>query len=405
MRKSLLLFMIVWVSQIFATRAQIVKWAKEPTGTYTGVGQNLATDPAGNVFMTGTISGTATFGAVTLTATGKTNHFLARYDTAGVCRWAKLLDSTITVGAINTDAAGNFYIAGSISEGRRDADGVPRVSFDNINLEVADGAQSGFVAKYNQAGVCQWATLLAVIEPHGDFSWTVSYAAFLCNGLAVHASGNIAITGHYYGKVAWRNTATIRSGSEMFLVKCDAAGRIVWVRNSTTTAGPNSPEGSGGTIGKDVGMDAAGNMYVTGYIDDFDSSGTVASFDPHTLRAQNVDIFIAKYDPAGRCLWAQRAGSAAQAPEEATGIAVDPAGNSYITGYSRGAAQFGSIPVTASKLSDAMMIFLARYDADGNCTWVKKMLANVIYGKNDVALLNDDVFITGYFNGVLVLDG
>ncbi len=391
--------MIAWAGQILVTQAQIVKWAKEPTGTYTGYGYHVATDPSGNVFTTGTLKGTATFGAATLTGTAQYNYYLAKYDTAGVCQWAKLLDSTITVGALNTDAAGNFYIAGTIGKARLDQDGVPRVPFDNINLEVAEGGSSGFVAKYNQAGVCQWATVLA--NASGNF---------ICAGLAVHTSGNIAITGEYGGDVTWSNATTTMSGSEMFLAKCDAAGKVLWARNSSTTAGTNSGpdlEVWSFTRGLDVALDAVGNMYVTGTTGDIDAGSATATFGTHTIQSQNADIFIAKYDPAGQCQWAQRAGASMETfYEEGRGIAVDAAGNSYITGIASAAAQFGSIPVIASDAQGSSVnTFLAKYDASGNCQWVKKMLSNYWYGRNDVALLNNDLFITGSFQDFMKFDG
>ncbi len=384
---------MVWAGQILATRAQIVKWAKSPTGTYTGGGQNLATDPSGNVFMTGTLSGTATFGMATLTGTAGGSHFLARYDTAGVCQWAKLLDSTVTVGALTTDAAGNFYIAGSLTEGRRDVDGVPRVPFDHIELEVADGAHSGFVAKYNAAGVCQWAATIAIVDGH-----------FMCGGLAVDPSGNIVITGGYGGIVTWWNTATTMNGIEMFVVRCDAAGKVRWARNSNTTG--SNADGVASAAGEDVGTDAAGNIYVTGIMDDFESTGAVVSFGAHTVSPRNSDAFIAKYDPTGKCLWAQRAGSAAaQTPESGTGIAVDAEGNSYVTGYAREAAEFGALPAAAASSNATMSVFLAKYDAAGGCKWVKKMPGNIFFWKSHVALLHKDLYITGFYRGFMRFEG
>ena len=50
------------------------------------------------------------------------------------------------------------------------------------------------------------------------------------------------------------------------------------------------------------------------------------------------DIFVAKYDLTGNCLWANQAGSSSA--EKGTGISVDAVGNSFVIGYFFNTATF-----------------------------------------------------------------
>jgi hypothetical protein len=126
-----------------------------------------------------------------------------------VCTWAKLLDSTVTVGALNTDAAGNFYIAGTITRSHPVQNRVLRVPFDNINLDVAAVMQSGFLAKYNQAGVCQWVTVIATVVPQSDFSWTVPNASFFMQRACRPCIGNYC----HHGPI-WRKPHLVEHGHD-----------------------------------------------------------------------------------------------------------------------------------------------------------------------------------------------
>src|SRR6185295_2498380 len=111
-----------------------------------------------------------------------------------------------------------------------------------------------------------------------------------------------------------------------------------------------------------VGVDAAGNVYVTGI---FSKSlacffcGRPATFGAGTANETiltNVDgtqdIFVAKYDSHGVFQWARAAGTGG--PDEAYGIAVDGEGNSYVTGNMGGA-------------------FVLKYDANGNVVWTTSL--------------------------------
>ena len=86
---------------------------------------------------------------------------------------------------------------------------------------------------------------------------------------------------------------------------------------------------SGHDFGQDVAADPAGNVYATGFF-----NGTV-DFDPgpgtfNLSSAGSADIYVSKLDSAGNFVWAKRFGSTGF--DVGGGIAVDGAGNVYVTG-------------------------------------------------------------------------
>ena len=110
-----------------------------------------------------------------------------------------------------------------------------------------------------------------------------------------------------------------------------------------------------------IAADRMGNCYATGWF-----IGT-ATFGGTTLTSSGEgDIFVAKYDRAGKVLWARRAGGGSF--DEGSGIAVDDTGNCYVTGYFSGTATFGGATLTSGGNGE---VFVAKYDSAGNVIWVK----------------------------------
>jgi hypothetical protein len=95
--------------------------------------------------------------------------------------------------------------------------------------------------------------------------------------------------------------------------------------------------------------------------------------------------------------WARRAGSGGAYPEdeEGHGIAVDAAGNCYVTGFFRGTASFGSSNLVSSGGKE---IFVAKYDSAGTMVWAKK--AGLVFDDsgNGIALdSNGNAYVAGTF--------
>lgn len=182
-----------------------------------------------------------------------------------------------------------------------------------------------FLVKYEPDGKVVWA------RKAGGTSWDFG------RNVAVDAAGNSYVTGHFLSATAAFDLFTVKNTdinerfSDIFLAKYDADGKVVWVKSvgSRTTDFANG-----------IALDAAGNSYITGTINGTPTFGTT------TLNTgPNSNLFVVKFNPVGEVAWAIQAGSFEQY-DNGHSIAVDAAGNGYVTGDFSFTAAFDPFKVT-----------------------------------------------------------
>ncbi|MBF9239537.1 IPT/TIG domain-containing protein [Hymenobacter sp. BT683] len=137
-----------------------------------------------------------------------------------------------------------------------------------------------------------------------------------------------------------------------------------------------------------------GETYVTG------SFKRSVEFGATTLvSAGEQDVFLAKLDATGRALWAVRAGD--RGDDMGFGLAVDAAGNVYVTGTFRYSAAFGPVALTTG---GNIFGFVAKFDPQGGCQWA----LSVPQAGNVGAVVVDaagDLVLNGTFSGATVQFG
>jgi Big-like domain-containing protein/Ig-like domain-containing protein/beta-propeller repeat-containing protein len=309
-------------------REGVLQWARGTGGTDYDGGQGIALDSAGNIYVTGGIRGSASFGGTNIISNDD-SAFLAKYDSSGTVLWVRTAVGGQTF-SVAIDGSGNSFISGFFWSG---------VDFGSTNIVTASAFGDAFLAKYDSSGVLEWVRQARSIDSASGYAVALDGTGkcYWAGGFGRDPGGNITLG----------NTTLYSSGGgDIFIAKYDSSGICEWARQ----AGGNSNDSGYG-----ITVDASGNCYVTGL---FMNSATFGSV---TLSGPSAEIFVAKYDSAGILQWAQRAGGSKF--DIGQGIGLDSAGNCYVTGSFQTNAAFGDTTLTATNLAD---LFLAKLAASSN---------------------------------------
>ncbi len=315
----------------------------------TDVANALAVDGSGNVYVTGYVTPLGT--------EPLPDYATVKYYPDGAVAWVKTYNGTADnedkAQAIVTHSSGYVYVTGW------SVNAVTSYDYVTIKYNAATG-DTAWVRKYNNSTVNlnDHATAMAVDGPgnvyvtgysYGDSTGhdyaTVKYDALgnenwvrryngpangadYANAIAVDDSGNVYVTGHSYGGGSDYDYTTI---------KYYPNGDPAWVRRYNGT-------GDSTDYAKAIGVDGAGNVYVTGT----------------SLSASSYDYTTVKYYSDGSLAWVQRYDGPANDYDDALAMSVDGSGNAYVTGSSAGGSGINDDIVTI------------KYHPDGDTAWVRR---------------------------------
>ncbi len=216
--------------------------------------------------------------------------------------------------------------------------------------------------------------------------------------VSTDASGNVFVTGHFDSKTIVFGTTTLTNANnsgntnDIFIVKYNAAGNVLWAK---------SAGGIDGDQGYGVSTDASGNVFVTGHF----NSATIAFGTTTLTNADNSgntdDIVIVKYDANGNVLWAKLAGRTQD--DYSYSVSTDAGGNVFMTGiFYSDTITFGTTSLTNAG-PNYEDIFIVKYDASGNVLWAKSAGGTSDEGGFSVSTdAGGNVFMAGYFRSATI---
>src|SRR2546426_8235950 len=243
---------------------------------------------------------------------------------------------------IAVDAAGNAYVKESISSSTGWTFPIPTGPGAQGNY--GGGTSDAFVMKLNATGTAiMYATYLGGSSNDGG------------NGIAVDAAGNAYVTG-FTDSTNFPTANPVQAanggGDDAFVTKPGTSGGL---GDSTYLGGSSNDEGRG------IAVDAAGNAYVAG------SNGSTNFPTASPLQAANggsSDAFVTKLNAAGSALlYSTYLGGSAS--DSGQGIAVDAAGNAYVTG-STSSTNFPTQNPTQATNGTGSDAFIAELNASGS---------------------------------------
>ncbi len=283
---------------------------------------DLAVDNSGNVYVTGDSWGQGAF----------VDYATIKYNAAGVQEWIDRYNGPAgnfdVPRAIVSDAAGNVYVTGASR------------SYGGIW-----GDQDDFATiKYSPAGIKQWITRYNA--PANGYDQATA--------LAVDAAGNVYVAGR---------SEAANNDYDFATIKYSASGSQLWLNRES---GP----GSSRDYARAFTVDGAGNVYLTGYSE---GSESIRDFATVKFNRDGVQQWAARYNGPGNFF------------DTAADIAVDVAGNVYVTGESDGVGTGGDYATI-------------KYNSAGEQQWAARYNAPGSFSDSPVALEVDrvgDIYVTG----------
>jgi hypothetical protein len=382
-------------------------------GIDNSVGQAIATDAAGNVYVAGAYSGAVDFDqdpatASTATALGTNDGFLAKYVPNGAVpgglslAWLRTVGSAgcgVSPNGVALDAAGNVYVTGRLHS---DTAAVSTYNF-GANSVTTSGNDEAFVAGYAADGRNRWAVRMGS-----------GYASGLATYHDAGGQDYVYLAGRFFsGTPTFGPNATPLSvtvpagGNDLFAAKLDVTGAsaaspptVAWVRAVGSAAIYNRATA--------VAVDSGGNAYLTGCFSD------KVDFDPGPgtayLTGAGMDAFLWKLTAAGNYVWSGQLGG--NYNDVGNAIALDTAADVYVAGTFNDSSTWrtgsnandfdpgkGKAQLPSSSTGNA---FVAKYDSNRNYLWARSLGVSRL---NGLALDGaGNVYTTGMFSGTVDFD-
>lgn len=213
-------------------------------------------------------------------------------------------------------------------------------------------------------------------RPDGRFAVTVSGPGeAITYGIATDDAGNTYASGWFRGlvtfgegpeAVTWSDDRPI---PDMWFAKYDPSGRLVWVRRGMGRE-TMDPTAGGIAVARD------GSLYVTGFFEGEATfgDGSPGPVTPRTITSSyGTQMFLLKFAPDGRLVWAQQFGNHAYG----WNVVVGPDGLVHVAGRDGGGqtCDYSRYPYTCRTFGSGG--YVATYDAAGRLQRVLRQSSSV----------------------------
>ena len=381
------------------------------------LGEGVAVDSNGNVFVVGSFRGTMDFGCGPLQSAAASNIFLAKLSPDGVCRWSQEFgdgnshhghavavdnngsNSTVVItgkslgyvdfgggwiGRVGGEPGYNTYVAKFLdldgpNDGLYQMANVYGTTGDAIGRGIAVDNQHRIVVTGYFTGSTNFGTLpgtallsagqedifIAKLNPDLSHQWSSRYGDSepqYAISVATDSSQNIVFTGGFYGNITFNGIIdpllSGRSGISIFLISLYANGLPRWAKQFGD---------EGDMSGAAVATGPGNSVLLTG---PFRGVVTFPSVTGNiTLRSMpglgREDVFLAKFASDLRNFDAKQFGNPQDTYSES--VCLDTAGNVLVAGSFTGTMTFDSQSVNSHGNTDIFIAKLAHRCDGANC--------------------------------------
>jgi hypothetical protein len=237
----------------------------------------------------------------------------------------------------------------------------------------------------------------------GGFVWAgaLGGSSFeVASSVTADGTGNVYTTGAFFGTADFDPDTvatfdlTSAGSRDIFISKLDSNGDFVWARRVG---------GTGNDESYSIVVDAAGNVYITGYFED------TVDFDPgagtsNLTSTGGTDTFILKLDSNGDFAWAKSLDGSSD--DGGIGIVLDASGNVHTVGYFQGTVDFDPGAGTSNLTSAGSFdVYIWKLDSNGDYVWAKRIgRTNSDFPSAIAVDASGNVYTTGTFESWVDFD-
>jgi hypothetical protein len=395
MRNCILIFCAILLTQI---QAQDFNWVSSMGGLNSDDLTSLISDSAGNVYSTGYFRGSSdqdpSAAQFILNSNGLDDVFISKLDSLGSLVWVKHIGGSgfDVAQKITLDQDGNVYVVGYFTN-TVDFDPSPITQF--IMSATGLGDRDLFMVKLNSNG-----DFLSAMQV-GGYDFVEGHA------ITIDSEYNIILAGRFLNNIDFDTgpgtfIMDAQGGYDAFILKIDSSQNFIWARQFG---------GSQTTVVNALKIDENDNIYSCGFFKgsgDFDSD--TASVQTLTSGGTGGDMFLHKLDKNGNFVWVIQNGGNSGRDNVFSEIYTTKSGYIYGIGHFGGTVDFDPSPLNTLNLlaagssgqTDAVVL---KYDTSGALVWAKQIEGpNMDQGGGITADPLDNVYITGYFQGIADFD-
>jgi hypothetical protein len=377
----------------------------------------IAVDDQGNLYVAGDFADTLRVGSITIASVGDHDGFLFKFSEEGDALWATRWGTSLrdTGSSVTVGPNGEVYVAGVRDDDTTAPEGDTLVRrFDPLNGEVlwsrsvasgsyparigadsdgnvnlastffnpfdADPGAAVHMLTHGEAARAVSSTYALQFAANGDLNWarafelqtpvnTNEHSFANSQRLAVDQENNLFVVGQHYGVVDYdpssSGSAQLAFSMGSYVVKLSQQGDFHWVTGAA---------GDAVYTNRSIKVDVAGNVFVVGYLSDFD--GSAIDFDPgHEFTGfiptnqsfSYFDSYIWSVSEGGEFRSLDHLGNAGSLVQ-ALGLGIDPANRLHVVGSFVGSIDFNPAAGIHTLSTAARSAFSLRLDATPGIT-------------------------------------
>ena len=396
--------------------------------TSASITRAVAADASGNVFLTGSFTGTVAFGSIVLTSAGATDIFLAKYVPAtGTWAWAQRAGGS----SLNQDSGNgiavdgsSIYVTGSFINTITDTNAVTFGNGVPVSGTSATPGSDLFVAKYTDQGS---SAALSWVQVAGGSGTDVGNGVAVSGG-SVYVAGSIVNTTANANAVVFGGNGTAAGTAPVYGASGTSSADVVLAKYTDQgSAATFNWAQVGGGVSTDQGLGVAVNgssVYVAGYTFNtapnaagvfFGGGGTTPGTVPVNGASAtfSADVLVAKYVDNGASAalaWTQTGGGTATDVGQSVavngssvyvvGYLTNTAANANAVVFGGSGATTGTARVNGASSGSSGDLYVAKYTDQGSSAalgWTQVGGGTDADGGVGVAVRGSSVYVAGYF--------